>query len=268
MRQVLICFLLILVSINISDAGTRHPEVSDQQHIEYGKKFKCVAKIRGIYKNNEIYEASAVVIRPRIIVTAAHIVSDSKQCFLALSDNESILLQKIVIHKDFEESIFGHNDIAIGFLHEDFKLDFYPDLYTDKDEVGKVSAISGFGIVGTFETGSSQYDGQRRAGSNKIESIDKNLLICKPDNAQRTSLEFLIANGDSGGGLFINKKLAGINSCIIATDSKTDSSYSDESGHTRVSDYIDWIEEVIAIESHGLDTGPSSATIVLNTTTK
>jgi hypothetical protein len=58
-------------------------------------------------------------------------------------------------------------------------------------------------------------------------------------------MEFLIASGDSGGGLFIDQKLAGINSCVMTTDGHTDSNHNDESGHTRISQHINWIESTI-----------------------
>ena len=66
------------------------------------------------------------------------------------------------------------------------------------------------------------------------------------NNERMTELEFLIGSGDSGGGLFLDGKLAGINSCVLAIDKKPNSTYSDESGHTRVSKYIDWINLTIS----------------------
>jgi hypothetical protein len=89
-------------------------------------------------------------------------------------------------------------------------------------------------------------DGKKRGGSNIIDKIDRELLVCTPSRAyNKTELEFLIGSGDSGGGLFIDGKLAGINSCVMATDGKPNSTYSDESGHTRISKYINWIETTI-----------------------
>jgi hypothetical protein len=267
MRQVLVLLLTIFVSICSASAGTMHPDVPDNKYVEYGKKFRCISRLIGRYKNNHQYAASAIIIRPKVILTAAHVIADSQECFAVL-DGKKIPLRKIIMPSNFQENIFGYNDLAIGFTDQDFELDFYPELYSDRDEVGQISAICGFGIFGTFDTGSSKYDGQRRAGSNKIEHIDRGLLICTPSARDRTSLEFLISSGDSGGGLFINKKLAGINSCVMATDNVTDSSYTDESGHTRVSDHFDWIQQIIEIEANGLDTDLPSATIVLNSATK
>lgn len=267
MRQILIIIVAMFVSISSIQAGTRHPDIPDSRYIEYGKKFRCVSRLIGRYKNKQEYAASAVIIRPKVILTAAHVVVNSQECYAVL-DGKKNSIRKIVMPSDFQEDIFGYNDIAIGFTEDEFELDFYPELYSEKDEVGKTSAISGFGIFGTFETGSEEYDGRRRAGSNRVEYIDRGLLVCIPDSNNITSLEFLIASGDSGGGLFINKKLAGINSCVMATDDVTDSSYTDESGHTRVSDHFDWINKIILLESDGLDTEYPSATIVLNTATK
>ena len=60
-----------------------------------------------------------------------------------------------------------------------------------------------------------------------------------------TELEFCAANGDSGGGLFIDNKLAGINSMVLAADKKTNSDYGDECTHTRISSYKSWIDSLI-----------------------
>lgn len=264
MRQPIIFLCIFFVLNSIVLGGTRHPNTLDSKHIEYGRKFRCVAKLAGKYKDNQYYEASSVIIKPKVILTAAHVISNSQECYVVL-DNNKIHLTKVIIPKDFDEKIFGLNDIAVGFTSEDMKQDFYPDLYKEKDEIGKTVSISGFGIYGTFDSGAIHMDTQRRAGSNIVDYIDKGLLICKPDDANRTSLEFLIASGDSGGGLFISQKLAGINSCVMASDKKTNSSYTDESGHTRVSDHAEWIEKIISIETSGLDNELPSATIVLNT---
>ena len=55
----------------------------------------------------------------------------------------------------------------------------------------------------------------------------------------------MISHGDSGGGLFIDNKLAGINSLVMSSDGKPDSSWTDESGHTRVSKFVSWIDKII-----------------------
>jgi hypothetical protein len=228
-------------------AGTIDPNTPDSKYIEYGSKFKCILKLCGKDVNNKYFCASAVAIKPRWILTAAHIGQGCKSCIVHIEE-KPICVEKIIYHEKYKENVFGEYDLALGYLEKDLGLDFYPELYEKDDEVGKICCMSGFGLGGNFRTGASRFDGHRRAGSNIIEHIDRKLLICTPSMRHKTSLEFIICSGDSGGGLFIDNKLAGINSCVIAADGKPDSTYGDESGHTRVSLYIDWIKRNISEE--------------------
>lgn len=232
---------------NVAVAGTRDPETSDSKYVSYGEKFKCVGKICGKYKDGTRYCASAVAIKPKWIITAAHVVQNSEECFVTIKDKK-ILVKNISYPKEFEKGNFGFHDIALGNCEEDVDLDFYPELYKNNDEIGKICSVSGYGISGTFITGARISDGKKRAGSNCIDYVDRDLLVCSASRRKErsfTELEFIIGSGDSGGGLFIDGKLAGINSCVLASDKNPDSTYGDESGHTRVSKYLDWINEII-----------------------
>lgn len=228
-------------------AGTRNPSVADEKYIEYGSKFTSVLNICGLYNDGSMFCASAVAINPEWILTAAHVVKNSKHCGIHIDGHKVIICDEVIIHKDFESS-FGVADIALCKLKENLELDFYPKLYEENNELGKVCSISGYGSSGTFETGLTFNDGKRRAGSNIVDSIVKDLLICTPSKNvtdKITSLEFIIGSGDSGGGLFIDGKLAGINSCTISSKRSPKSVYGDESGHTRINKYIPWILENI-----------------------
>ena len=225
-------------------AGTIDPATPDHKYIEYGSKFHCILHLCGIYEDNKLFCASAVALKPNWIITAAHVVNGSKECFITIGD-KVYKLKNITCHPLYNENQFGEYDLALCYSEKNSELDFYPDLYEIRDEVVNVCSISGFGIAGTFKTGVITSDGKRRAGSNVIDNIEKKLLICTPSITQKTELEFLIGNGDSGGGLFIGNKLAGINSCVMASDGKPDSTYYDEGGHTRISEYVEWIKEKI-----------------------
>jgi hypothetical protein len=247
-----VCVLLIIILsttiFSYSQAGTIDPSVSDASYVTYGQKFKCVVHICGQTFDKKTYCASAVVIKKNWIITAAHVVESCEKVKVVVEDKE-YCVDQMFIHKDFNDNQFGTADIALGYIKEDINLDFYPELYTENNEVGKICCISGFGITGTFNTGSVKSDHLRRAGSNYIDKIDRDLLICTPSfkgSTRHTVLEFIISHGDSGGGLFIDKKLAGINSCVIAEDKNPNSNYGDEAGHTRVSKFSSWINEVIS----------------------
>ena len=235
--------LLIGLSTVPSISGTIDPYVSDDKYVSYGKDFIYVGKICGIYNSGEKFCASAVAIDDHHILTAAHVVNGSKSC-LVYFNNKEYCISNVIVHKDFDHKKYGVADIAIGYSEKSFELEFYPELYTDTDEIGKLCCMSGYGFHGTFNTGAKFYDGKKRAGSNVIDHIEKDLLICSPSKLgdhKRTSLEFLIASGDSGGGLFIANKLAGINSCVMAIDRVPSSKYNEESGHTRISKFVPWI---------------------------
>jgi hypothetical protein len=236
-----VAYLIMLTTITI--AGTIDPKIADSEYLSYGSKFKCVVGLCGTEQDDQLYCASGVVIKPRWILTAAHVIKKAKTCHITV-DDKKINVSILFPHKKFDSDNFGYYDIGLVYCDEDVLLDFYPELYNQEDELGKTCAISGYGIAGTFNTGAKIGDRKRRAGSNRINNIDRQLLMCDLKD-KYTALEFLIASGDSGGGLFIDKKLAGINSCVITSDGRTDSNHNDESGHTRISQHIEWIESTI-----------------------
>jgi len=231
-------------------AGTIDPNTPDSKYIEYGKQFNYVGSLCGSYDNGDLFCASAVAIDDHHILTAAHVVDGAKICIFSLEELP-YKINSIIVHEDFGKKKhildFSRSDIAICYSEKPFKLKFYPSLYETSDEELKLSCIAGYGFTGNFIGGATKHDGIKRAGSNFIDGIrNDNLLICSPSkrsDINYTSLEFLIASGDSGGGLFIDNKLAGINSCIIATASIPKSKYNEESGHTRISKFIEWIKE-------------------------
>lgn len=239
----LFSFIFALLSIQLF-AGTIDPRTPDQKHIEYGGKFKNAVRIKGLCscedKKQHEFLATAVVIKPNWALTAAHVVKNSSDIKIVIGDNSYNVLP--LVHEEFEEKNFGHNDIALCYSEKDFGLDFYPELYEKDDEQGKIASLSGYGATGTFSTGVIKSDGMKRGGSNTINRTERKVLICTLDDP-RTELEFLIAHGDSGGPLFIGNKVAGIHTFVMADDGKPNSDYGDESGHTRVSLYVDWINK-------------------------
>lgn len=237
-------FLLLVLCSQVF-SGTRDPHTPDEKHINYAKDFNYIGRLCGENNDNKIFCASGVAINDYTILTAAHVIHDAKFSYIYIN-HKKISISKMIINKHFKLYSFGTADIAICHCDEPIGLKFYPELYNNNDEVGKVCSISGYGITGTFNSGAVISDKIRRAGSNTIDTIYADLLVCTPSkktDADYTSLEFIIAPGDSGGGLFIGNKLAGINSCVMASKRIPTSSYGDESCHTRVSIFADWIRE-------------------------
>jgi hypothetical protein len=265
MRSI-ICFLGCAILYSLSYGGTIDPSTPDSKYVEYGSKFHSVVKICGSYEDGRLFCASACLIDDYNFLTAAHVVHGAAVCYVTVEDIK-FPIKRIIINKHFkdpamsplmdlleetnpeeevEQKEFGFGDLAIGYSEKPFGLKYYPPLYEKEDEAGKLCSISGYGLTGTFYTGIKKSDNKKRAGSNKVDITSGDKIICSPSkkyDSSYTSLEFMIGSGDSGGGLFIDGKLAGINSCVMAIGRSPSSKYGEESGHTRISKFIGWINE-------------------------
>jgi len=239
-------FSLFIIFSCIANGGTIDPNVQDSKYLEYGAKHKCVLPIMGILDDglNSNFRGSCVLIDRYHILTAAHIVADSITQHV-IYDNEAYSCRIVAMHSKFDSKKTGMYDIAIAKLQRPIELDFYPELYGDGDEKGKVCSIAGYGYTGNFKTGYNvkKYDNKKRAGSNIISGIENDVLVFNLRDNPQTTLEFMICPGDSGGGLFIDNKLAGINSFIYAKDGNANANYNDSGCCTRISVYTDWIED-------------------------
>ena len=245
MLKITLATVLCMVLSLSCQAGTIDPSVPDSKYLEYGSKFGCVVRVEGVCGcgkgDKHMFHASGVAISKDWVLTAAHVVKGNMEVGIRVGD-KLFPATKVLVHEDFLDDRVGYADIALCHCPGDFGLDFYPGLYEDGDEVSKVVSISGYGSTGKFSTGVNMMDGKKRAGSNIVARTEMDVLVCSLSD-RKTQLEFLIAPGDSGGGLFIGNRLAGINSLVMADDGKPDSDYGDESAHTRVSKFLDWIRE-------------------------
>jgi hypothetical protein len=247
--------VLILAGCSSALAGTRDPNTPDEKYVEFGKQFPNVVRIRALttFKDKKTgveitahQYGSAVLIRPNWAITAAHVLYETDKPEILIEGKKNHELSYVVLHPEFQDDNFGYSDLALCYSPNDFAAEFYPELYRDTDELDKAVTIAGYGFAGTFHTGAQHSDNKRRGGHNKVEALERGVLVCRPNTQNRYPLEFLITPGDSGGGMFIGNKLAGINSFLMAVDKKPDGTYGDEAAHTRISLYADWIESQIA----------------------
>ncbi len=258
--KIFLSFILYFIITTCLLAGTIRQDTSDSKYLEYGKKYISVVKISGymnivhnstmsVFETIEnvetIASGSAVVIDPHWILTAAHVVTDSNNHFFYIG-SKKYTVDDIIVHPSYDKnSKMTFADIALCYVKEEIDLSFYPLLYDKDDEVGKLCGLCGYGSTGSASMGAVKSDERKRAGSNKVSLTTDDLLFCDMSRRNPTELEFLISHGDSGGGLFINGKLAGIHSFVSASDKKADSSYGDQSGHTRISTYKRWIDFIV-----------------------
>jgi len=246
----LLAFAVIAVCLM---GGTISPSTDDEKHVAYGAKFVHVLRIRCEGDKTEdnptgVCMASCVIVSPRHILTAAHVVRGTDRWFVTAPDGSKREASRMQSHPLYAKGKGGSNDLAIGTLREPIEMDWYPAIYAGADESGKTATIAGFGMHGNFRDGITGGDGRRRGGSNVIDSATGDYLICSINGPPWTSLEFLICAGDSGGGLFIGNELAGINSCIMAEGRNPRATYGEESVHVRLSAHRDWIREEMGRE--------------------
>lgn len=248
MRYLYVALMSILFCL-VSNAGTIRHDVDDQKYLDFGKRFFCVHKIitqKTDGKQTVYGIGSCVVMNSHWIVTAAHITTDSFDKIEVEINKKRYLLDKFIIKKDYD--IKKHRlDIALGFCEEGFGDIDKPELYTKPIEIGQQCSIAGYGIFGNMRDGVQKLDGKLRAGTNRINERYKDMVVCDASRDKtQTSLEFLPNIGDSGGGLFIDGKLAGITSLVMARDHKTDSTYGDEAAFTEIYPHIDWILKYVS----------------------
>jgi len=223
--------------------GTIRPDVPDSNYIQYGEKYKCVVKVSGRLKNEKVIASgSGVVISEHWILSAAHVLNCMEEPYFIIKEKK-YTIKEVIVNPDFDENkTMSSGDLALCYVEEKIEMDFYPILYEKEDEHNKICGIAGYGLTGTGQSGSHKSDDKKRAGSNKIMLVTDSILFCDMSKNNPTSLEFLIAHGDSGGGLFIDGKLAGINSFVSSSNGRPNSKFGDESGHTRISRYKAWID--------------------------
>jgi len=222
-----------------ADAGTTDDSVPDSAYIAYADGFRpYTARLRGTASDGRQHIATATLIADHWAITAAHVVHEVSGIVV----NEHAI-DRVVIHPEWNDR-FGEHDIALLHSERSFGLDFYPPLAKTRHNVGQTVSIAGYGVTGRLSGGHGEHDGLLRAGTNTIVRYERHMMIC--DARRRSSpMEFCIAPGDSGGPLFANGELAGINSLTMRDKGPLLSREGEESGHTDVSEYAAWIQEVI-----------------------
>lgn len=274
MHRRCVCLLLyVVLTIGFSGptiAGTIRDDRPDSSYLNLAGLYPSVGQF--LFQRNSAsgtWLGSGTLVAPNWVLTAGHVVDDAASMEFNIGGSTYNATNWFAYDKWHGDLGSGY-DIGLVEFSDDISTASGIDpaqLYAGTDEVGKVATIVGYGYTGTGITGATTYDGQKRAGNNVVDALlstrgkESRVLLTDFDNPNSISdsswgssspldLEYMIAGGDSGGGLFIDvggvDLLAGVNSFGWGLiDGNPDSDYGDASGHTRVSSFVDWISSFV-----------------------
>lgn len=260
-------------------AGVIRDDRSDQDYLDLGASsaYQSVGYVQG---NTASYgfSASGVLIGSSggssWILTAGHVTQDATDLTIKLGGT-TYQAADWFSHSKWNGDLARGYDIGMMRIATSI-TDITPALlHEGTDEIGKMAVMAGYGTTGTGSTGWTSFDGRKRAGQNMVDIFlntggkpgKSRVLLADFDNPRDPNdsswgspdpldLEYMIAPGDSGGGLFIGGLLAGITSFGWGRlDGDPNSDYGDAGGFTRVSMFVDWIMEAMGLSSGGDGSG-------------
>lgn len=247
-----------------------------------------VFKITEQVGENRSYGSGVLLLGGQYVLTAAHLFSEnpafSNVHILNSAGQNVSAVADIYIHPQWDNNPADYNhDLAIIKLAQPFAQTSGYELYRTKTEIGQTFTRVGFS--GSYlVAGKNTYDALTdiinnsfgshiEAGSQLLYDYDDGTtqhdalgLLFNLPNLGLGSDETMSQSGLSGGGTFIDGKIAGIGSFIFSSaltdvNSVTDSSVGEMGSDTRISIHADWIDFVT--QGNPIYTAPTLASEVI-----
>lgn len=232
----------------VASAGTIEDGIPDARYRAYGETFAAyTCRLVGKNAEGKTQVGTCTVIAPHWALTAAHVVADMATCEVVTATGRHPVDQTFKPR----EYTGGHGvaDIALVHVAKPFELAYYPPLTDGSERLGSVCTAAGYGVTGRLSSGFTTGDNEIRAGTMRLTQAERCVWVCKIERSG-SPLPYCIAPGDSGGGLWGTAAdgrtvLIGVNSYTAKVGkAPVRSQAGEESGHTRVALYLDWIREV------------------------
>ncbi len=249
-----IAFTIIATMSQSATAGIIPPSNSDSDYTDLANESRF-APVGEIIINGGSSQASGTVINNNFVLTSAHVLDGANSVTFSV-DGSSYTTTEWIIHHQWTGNFSNGHDIALVKFAGGLGGASVANLWTGGTSLTGMEGINvGFGKSGTAVTGAVNQSGTKRAGKNNIDLYSGGQLYQDFDDlnnadginflgtSNQLGLEYLIAGGDSGGGLFIESGgttyLAGIHSYVA--DNNGNNFYNDITISTSVSDYSSWI---------------------------
>ncbi len=265
----------VLAVAAMAHAGIIDDGANDADHINLANQSQYdsvgVVKLGGT-----AIDSSGILIAPNWVLTAAHTIPSGNA---GATDtwtfgSEIRLIEDSFRNPNFNGQIANGYDIALHKLASPITTITPAQLYTGaaSDLIGDTLTYVGYGQSGTGSTGATLPWGTKRAGVNIAEQLGYTINPGGVNEAVYTgqmlfadmddppggpqfgnplgstipiNLEYLIALGDSGGGLFVEQGgqhyVAGVHSTIFDFDPQGTFGYGDIMGSTTIEQSLAWI---------------------------
>lgn len=229
-------------------AGTIEDTIPDRRYREYGETFASyTCRLVGTNTEGSQQLGTCSLVASHWALTAAHVVSDMAEMSVVTSAGRH-RVDRVFPYREYRGE-FAEHDIALVHVSQPFALQWYPPLSDGSEQEGTICTAAGYGMTGRLSSGYAMGDNEIRAGTMRLAQVEKCAWVCRIERGG-SPLPFCIAPGDSGGPLWGKASdgrtvIIGVNSYTAkAGGGPVRSRAGEESGHTRVSLYLDWIREV------------------------